>query len=101
MTADATNVPGDCQYQPSHATWHPISEAPFKRANIGGHPQQTVLELEDWYLLARQDEHGWVIWVGTFDADGWIGRDDQRACWGSAGPTHFMPLPPSPSTDQG
>lgn len=83
--------------QPELATWRPISEAPFVRNRYGDEPQQTTLELNEWFLLARRDEHGWVIWVGTLDADEWIGRDDQRGCWDSTAPTHFMQLPTPPN----
>ena len=83
--------------EPAQATWRPISEAPFVRNRYGDEPQQTTLELNEWFLFARQDEAGWVSWVGTLDADEWIGRDDQRGCWESAAPTHFMQLPAPPN----
>ena len=97
MTDEAAPARKSHAGPPQHAMWRPISEAPLVRNQWGDQPHQTTRELDNWYLLAREDEHGWLIWVGTLDADEWIGRDDQRACWGSQPPTYFMPLPPPPT----
>lgn len=75
---------------PRATIWEPIEKAPFTKDSFG-------YRWLHWCLLARQDIHGWVVWVGGMDADTWLGREDDRSCWQCGDPTHFK-IMDDPST---
>lgn len=73
--------------------WKPIETIPYTLDRHG-------FKWVHWHLLWFPDEHGGLAVVGGMDADDWLTRDYDRACSmvSKACPTHWMPLPPAPST---
>ena len=92
-----------CERSPEDQDDHCEARAALSGADAPSpwRPIETGVQDTDWRLLWVPDEHGGLPIVGCMDAETWIYRDDERACgYLTKLPSHWMPLPPPPKTEE-